>query len=326
MFNYINKIFHVLLMLTVVALFSSCSSLGSRDRGMHINQFAENAHYLQTYAINANAGASTPRYQSGSFLYNDLIIACHIYVPKKPIGTVFLLHGYLDHSAAMRYAINSALARGYAVFSYDLPGHGLSSGTMGDIYGVENNAALLNALFTSYRQELPAPHHLVGFSTGGAIAIEYSRHTNFAAFQKTALVSPLIRHTQWHWARLAYSLFSPFKKRLKRVDKNNSSNKEYLRFAKNDPLRISHLSVSFLGDVYRWHDKLVRSEPWDQSFLIIQGDSDKIVDWEYNVNYLENYTKVSSLIMIERAKHQLFNEKPAIRKAVFKHIFEYLEE
>ncbi|MGH1472512.1 MAG: alpha/beta hydrolase [Cellvibrionaceae bacterium] len=327
MFRPIEKLLRSMVgLVAVVMLFSSCSSLETVEPNKRLDRVTTNAQYLETYKIGASAGGGAPHYKREYFLYGDLKIACHIYLPKNPIGTVFILHGYFDHAGSLRYAINSALQKGYAVFSYDLPGHGISSGEMGDIYGIENNASMLGELLTHYSQSLPMPRHLIGFSTGGAIAIEYSRVADVSEFQSIVLVSPLIRHEKWKWGRFAYRLFSPFKKHLKRVDKNNSSNIKYLEFAKNDPLRNSHLSLSFLADLYQWNDDLAGSSPLSQSFLVIQGDSDNVVDWKFNVNYLEANTTGSVLVMVKNAKHQLFNENENLRETVFTHIFDYFEK
>ena len=84
--------------------------------------------YLATYKINARIEDGSPIYKSGYFQYHDLKIAVHVYLPKNPIGTIFLLHGYFDHAGSLSFMINAALKRNYAIMTYDLPGHGNSSG------------------------------------------------------------------------------------------------------------------------------------------------------------------------------------------------------
>ncbi|MCX7787732.1 MAG: alpha/beta hydrolase, partial [Spirochaetes bacterium] len=48
-------------------------------------------------------------------------------------GTVFLVHGYLDHSGSWSPVIKKILSERFVVVALDLPGHGVSGGIRGDI-------------------------------------------------------------------------------------------------------------------------------------------------------------------------------------------------
>ena len=56
-------------------------------------------------------------------------VVVHGYVPKHPKGTVFMVHGYYDHVAIYKHLIKALIRNRYAVVAFDLPGHGLSSGS-----------------------------------------------------------------------------------------------------------------------------------------------------------------------------------------------------
>ncbi|MBT8374983.1 MAG: alpha/beta fold hydrolase, partial [Deltaproteobacteria bacterium] len=63
----------------------------------------------------------------GTFNSGNKKIAAHILMPADSKGSVFLLHGFFDHSGIMKNLIRHCLDRHYAVAIYDLPGHGFSS-------------------------------------------------------------------------------------------------------------------------------------------------------------------------------------------------------
>ena len=48
-------------------------------------------------------------------------------------GTVWLIHGYLEHSALYQPMIAELLAQQFSVITFDLPGHGLSNGPAASI-------------------------------------------------------------------------------------------------------------------------------------------------------------------------------------------------
>lgn len=60
-------------------------------------------------------------------------IALQAWWPEQPRATLVLLHGYYDHVGLYRHVIEWALGMGFAVLSFDLPGHGLSSGARASI-------------------------------------------------------------------------------------------------------------------------------------------------------------------------------------------------
>ena len=66
----------------------------------------------------------------GRFPSGDFAVAAHVFLPPSPRGTVFLLHGYFDHTGILKNLIRHCLEREWTVACFDLPGHGLSSGML----------------------------------------------------------------------------------------------------------------------------------------------------------------------------------------------------
>ena len=264
------------------------------------------------------------RHWFGSFPSGDEMLAAHVLMPPNPNGTVFLLHGYLDHSATEKHLVAACLQRHYAVALFDLPGHGLSTGENAAIDDFADYVSILTEFLTDYHQALPRPFHLIGHSTGAAIAYEYLYHTPSSRFEKVVFLAPLVRNAGWRWSVFGYRLAKPFVDSLPRKHRDNSSDPDFLAFIENDPLQRRRLSIRFLDALYAWNQRIQDYEVLDRPVLIIQGTEDAIVDWQYNLAFFEKKLRHRRVVMIEGARHQLANESPSLRERVFEAIFDDL--
>ncbi len=72
-----------------------------------------------------------------------------VFQPERdvPLGTVFLLHGYLEHSGIYQPIIREILDQGFSVLTYDLPGHGLSDGSPASIQNFDHYQHVLLAVY-----------------------------------------------------------------------------------------------------------------------------------------------------------------------------------
>ena len=261
----------------------------------------------------------------GTVISKNRTLATHVFIPPVPRGTLFLIHGYFDHTGTFSKLISTALSNHYAVVSWDLPGHGLSSGDRTDTGAFDRCAKQFIDVVQRSETLLPQPFHLITHSTGSSIAIEYMYNTSSNAFDQIVFLSPLIRHAHWGLGKFGYTLGKPFTQTVRRRDKKNSSDEAYLAFTKQDPLHSGTLSFEYLKDLYRW-EKQTRGNPvWPDSLLIIQGDRDSVVDWKYNLKFLRTKIAHPEIHLIPGAHHQLANERAAIRKQVFDLIFQSLE-
>lgn len=117
-------------------------------------------------------------------------------IPEAPVGSVLLLHGMSDSPYSLR-AIGEALhAQGYRVLGMRMPGHGTAPAGLRGVTWEDMAAAtrlgarhLANALKDH-------PLHLIGYSTGAALALDYSLDArddpDLAAPASLVLVSPAI--------------------------------------------------------------------------------------------------------------------------------------
>jgi Lysophospholipase len=119
-------------------------------------------------------------------------------------GTVFLLHGYLEHSGIYQPIIRELLDQGFSVLTYDLPGHGLSNGSPASIQNFDHYQQVLEAVYryVKHAAQLPTPWLGIGQSTGGAIwlhhLLDFAEHRKNPYVERVLLLSPLIRLQKRH--------------------------------------------------------------------------------------------------------------------------------
>jgi alpha-beta hydrolase superfamily lysophospholipase len=261
----------------------------------------------------------------GRFRSGKHRIAGHVWVPADPAGTFFLMHGYFDHSGTLNHLIRACLEKGFAVAVFDLPGHGLSSGKMGCIDDFAEYVAVLNDFITLCGRRLPPPFHLAAHSTGCAIAYEYLNHAPRIVFDKIVWLAPLVRNAHWHLSTVGYHLARPFVETLPGANRRNSSDENFVEFARHDPLRNNRLCLRFLDALHAWNRKIAHYPVLAKPVLVIQGTADGIVDWKYNLDFLKSKISHLEVELIEKANHQLANESRELRQRVFERIFDYVE-
>ncbi len=265
------------------------------------------------------------RHCFGTFQSHDLTLFAHVFIPPKPKGTVFLLHGYLDHSGTLKHLIRHCVTQGFAVSLYDLPGHGLSSGDRMAINDFSQYVAVFKKFIDRFAPSLPKPHHLAGHSTGCAVLFEYLNLNRANEFKKIVFLSPLVHNAYYQWSRTGHLIAKPFVDTIPRKIRNNSSDPGYLDFVTKDPLAGRVVSIRFLDALYAWDKRIKTYDVLLKPVLIIQGTDDEIIDWEYNLEFLRKKIKNLSIDMIKGAKHQLANERPKIRAGIFQKVTHYIE-
>ncbi|HVK99866.1 MAG TPA: alpha/beta hydrolase [Dongiaceae bacterium] len=256
-------------------------------------------------------------------------IAVQAFLPPEPRGTVFVVHGYYDHVGIFDHLIDVLLQQGRAVVTFDLPGHGLSSGVRATIYNFHQYQPVLQRVVQLARNELPQPWHFVGQSTGAAIISEYllgfSQQPERNPFSSAVLLAPLVRPVNWWFNRHVHTVLSPFRDYIDRKWAASSNDPDFLRFVRNaDPLQPRYLSTRWIGSLKQWIPFLERHEPLALPLLIVQGQQDETVDWRHNTQVLQEKFPQAELNFIPEMRHQVVNELPEIRAQVFARLTAFL--
>ena len=93
----------------------------------------------------------------------------------EPAGAIALVHGYGDHGGRHTWFGEDMAARGYAVYAYDLRGHGQSTGTRGQIKRFDDYLDDTAIFLDEVRRRQPGkPVVLLGHSLGGLICARFA--------------------------------------------------------------------------------------------------------------------------------------------------------
>lgn len=256
----------------------------------------------------------------GRFPVDGYEVVSQFWWPERAKATLFVLHGFYDHTGLYRHVIEWALDQQFAVIACDLPGHGLSSGERASIKDFGEYQDTLQGLFAEARSlDLPQPWHLCGQSTGGAIVIDHVLNAGASspAQGQVILLAPLVRPRAWGWSHLSYHLLRPFVKAIARRFSENSSDPDFLSFLQADPLQARQLPTAWVGALARWIKRIEAAPGSPRRPLIVQGQADMTVDWQHNLEVLRTKFDRPQVLMLPEARHHLANEALVLRGEYF---------
>ncbi len=206
-------------------------------------------------------------------------------------GVLVIHHGLKDHSATYDAMATCLAARGYAVYAYDMRGHGDSAGARVRVRGFGDYVDDLKAFVEGVRARQPgAPVFVYGHSMGGQIVTRYlADHP--AGVQGGILAAPAVRPTGYdgnlleratlRGKTLLATLVAPIFPGFPALD---LPNKDFAR----DPAVVAamgrdpkvhqrpapaHTALQLLRSIDR---TAMRLEAVDQPLLIVHGTADRV--------------------------------------------------
>jgi len=289
--------------------------------------------YLKHYGLNFNSDKLDVTHYLGCFLSGQFKIACQYFaLPiENQKATMVLVHGYYDHVGLYGHLIKHCLINGYSVLTFDLPGHGLSSGAAASIDNFDQYSDVLaDCLEQANRHGITKPWYVTGQSTGAAILINYflkAQQLSPVHFDKIIFLAPLLRPANWMRATLLYNLFRFFIKKTKRDFTPNSHDKEFSKFIlEQDPLQTHFLAVGWVGSLKHFLADFADARKSEEVIHIVQGTKDSTVDWRYNLPKLLEKFPNGKTYLIDGAEHHMVNEVTEIREMIFAKMDTILEQ
>jgi lysophospholipase len=287
--------------------------------------------YRQYYGIDFENRIPDLQASLGRVDILDYAVVVHTFIPDSACATVWVVHGYYDHVGIYDHLIEYLLRQGYAVISFDLPGHGLTTGHLVAVPDFHRYQVVLKTLLETLHQRLPQPWFAVGQSTGSAILIDYLVSlTDLAltnAFRGVVLLAPLIRPRNWRTNRLLHALMGRFRDYVPRRFTISSGDRTFLHFLRErDPLQSRMLSAQWVGALKKWIPMIEAHARLPFSPLIIQGQRDGTVDWRHNVGVLRDLMHEPEVVYFPDLHHQVVNEKAGIRDEVFRQVVRHFRE
>ncbi|MDR5866410.1 alpha/beta hydrolase [Halomonas koreensis] len=251
-----------------------------------------------------------------------------VWRPTVPRGTVFVVHGYYDHLGLYRHLLECLLDRGWQVVLWDLPGHGLSSGERATIDDFDEYGACLRGLQAHLADDglAPGPWLGIGQSTGAAIlATDALRRGDDGHWAGLALLAPLVRPWGWSQSSWLHRLLGPFVRSLPRRFRENSTDADFAAFLREaDPLQPDRLAIQWVDAMRRWMPQLLALPANPLPTLILQGERDLTVDWQWNLDVLARKFPNAEIHRHPEARHHLVNEAEPIRRSLFRELERFI--
>ncbi len=206
----------------------SVSELDQTDWASYVR--AENAIFDSvkkevTQKLAPDALVPVNRYFEGSAVYPGRFAQdwnrSYIMEPASaPVGAAVFLHGLTDSPYSLRHIAKHYRDAGYVSVAIRMPGHGTVPAALTQVKWEEWQAATRLAVREARRRIGPnLPLHLVGFSNGGALAVQYALdaldNRQLSRPDQLILISPMIGITRFaRFAGLASlpALLPPFAK------------------------------------------------------------------------------------------------------------------
>ncbi|MBE9069614.1 alpha/beta fold hydrolase [Leptolyngbya cf. ectocarpi LEGE 11479] len=269
----------------------------------------------------------TVQHQDGMFTAADgLSLYYQSWLPTSTVkATIVLVHGLGGHSGLFQNVVKALIAEGYALYGYDLRGHGRSPGQRGHInrwVDYRHDLACFVAMVQSQHPTVPC--FLLSHSLGSIIALDYALHrasphvsgeTTYPEIAGIVAASlPLGTHATTNlrlkigqllslgWPRFSLSLG------LKRI--LPSRDRAVVLAYAHDPLRhqkgTARLATEFLKTVqslYNHQDRLT------VPLLMLHGSADKVADYSSSHDFFRNLSLTKkTFIGYDGAYHELYNE------------------
>lgn len=240
-------------------------------------------------------------------------IAVQQWMHPAATASVILVHGYYDHVGLYGSVVRFCAEQGWNLLTFDLPGHGLSSGPRAEIEHFDEYIEIVEQLYQRFTSTLDGPWYALGQSTGGAILAHWllSRRPTPGVDGpvSVALLAPLLKPSGWHLGKTLTPLLGLFTQQLRRRFRHDGNTPEFSRFLEHhDPLQPHHLSLKWVKALMQWIPEMEQHQPLDYPIGLIQGGQDKTVHWRYNLPVYQHLFPDLQVLQIATAHHHLVND------------------
>lgn len=284
--------------------------------------------YFYYYGFDVPARHASGGYSMGTLSYKSIKLVGHWWRVIGANSTIILAHGLFDHTGLYLKLVNDLLEDGFNVFAADMPGHGISEGPTADIEDFGEYAEVLELCTRQVLDHnLDENIYMIGQSTGGAAVMQYLTSGNSRAkVNRVVLLAPLLRPKKWWSVNVAYITLHKFISGIPRKFAVNSNDTAFLEFLANkDTLQPRMITMSWMGAMRNWLRAFPLLPKNTIPLLLIQGDDDGTVDWEYNLPQIQARFSNSQLLMLPGAKHHLVNETANYREKIEQAISVFLK-
>ena len=264
------------------------------------------SRYLHYYQLDFKQQGLCDQQAFGGIDCDQYHIAAHHFAVKQAKGTVLYLHGYLDHIGSHHKIIRDFLDQQFNVISFDLPGHGLSSGIPAAIDHFDDYQQTLKWVLQSLQPLISSPLHIMGHSTGAAIAMHYVFTTKNQPFKSQILLAPLVEPCRFNLIKLGLRFVPYFTQTIQRDFSTTTQDpKAHFFIQYQDSLQCQKIHISWLQALRKWQQQFNAFTQITTPTLMIQAEADQTVNWKKNSAKIAAKCIQLEPKIIKKAKHHL---------------------
>lgn len=244
---------------------------------------------------------------------------------------ILLVHGLGEHSSRYDEWSRNFARKGYSVLSFDLRGHGKTTGKPADTYNYSTIRNDISLLITKGRELFRnKPIFLYGHSLGGNLAAHYSI-IRPATFDGLILTSPWLELStpppihKFIMANIL-SQIAPWVKSPNGLRPEDISREIWeVHKYKKDPLIHDKISAGLFMKAYK-NGLLIKRSIYkiNVPLLIIHGSGDNITSFKASKEFVLNSGKKTTFVAIEGGYHELHNDNE--KETVFNTILNWLNK
>lgn len=265
------------------------------------------------------------RFETSWKTHDGLDIFAQAWEPdaRTPKAVICLVHGLGEHSSRYTHVAEAFTKEGFALFTYDLRGHGRSGGIRGHISSIEDFMKDIDLLLEQARKRYPnLAIILYGHSLGGIQVLHYGliRKPNVKGIistspgLRTALASQTIKVAM---AKILGSIAPTVTIASGLDSKTISHDEKVVQVYNDDPLNHDKISLGFgkimLG-VTAW--TLAHAGEFPVPLLLMHGKGDTLTFASGSIEFAASLKDKCTLVLWDDAYHELHNEPE--KEQVFK--------
>ena len=249
----------------------------------------------------------------------------------RPRAVVCLVHGMGEHSGRYAHVADALTQAGYALFVFDIRGHGKSSGPRGHTPSYEALMKDISSLLEVVNKRFPQlSSFLYGHSLGGNLVLNY-------VLRRQSHLKGVIATDPW--LRLAFEpprfkiilaqitnyIWPSFSQKNGLDTKVLSRDPEVVHAYENDPLVHDHISARMFISIYQagqW--ALEHDSEFSLPLLLMHGGDDKIISVEASKEFANKIPEKCTFKIWDGLYHEIHNEPE--KKEVFKFLIDWLDK
>lgn len=253
-------------------------------------------------------------------------------IPKNPKAIIIIVHGFAEHLGRYEYVKDRLYEADFAVYRYDLRGHGRTEGEKGHINYFSEFIEDTNELVNLAHRDLPQkPIYMLGHSMGGLITLSYGlKYKNKLKGQilsgAAAKKVPQVEGIKGGLIQLL-NYFTPKMRIKQELSEDICTDKKVVKAYDKDPLVLKDATLNFYVQFLLKGTNFVKNniQYYNYPCFIVHGEKDKIIPKEASLYIYNNISSKDKEIKIyDGLYHEIMNEVE--KDIVIKDIINWIEK